>query len=64
MPVLLLKAVPSDKSLPRDLYRCPVYQTQQRGATFVFAAGLRSKVPPDKWVLAGVAMLMETSSEM
>ncbi|KAJ1618499.1 dynein heavy chain and region D6 of dynein motor-domain-containing protein [Pavlovales sp. CCMP2436] len=59
MPVLLVKAVPHDKLELRDFYQCPVYQTQQRGPTFVFTAGLRTKVPPAKWVLAGVAMLMD-----
>ncbi|KAG2947691.1 hypothetical protein PC118_g25559 [Phytophthora cactorum] len=32
---------------------------KQRGPTLVFMSPLRSKVPPAKWVLAGVAMLME-----
>ncbi|GLE01106.1 hypothetical protein PINS_up009919 [Pythium insidiosum] len=42
-----------------NVYECPVYKTQQRGPTFVFVAQLRSKHPPAKWVLAGVALLME-----
>ncbi|KAJ0389235.1 hypothetical protein ATCC90586_011039 [Pythium insidiosum] len=42
-----------------NVYECPVYKTQQRGPTFVFVAQLRSKHPAAKWVLAGVALLME-----
>ena len=40
-------------------YQCPVYMTAQRGSTFVFAAQLTTVVPAAKWVLAGVALLME-----
>lgn len=45
--------------LPGNVFECPVYRTQQRGSTLVFVSPLRTKVPPAKWVLAGVAMLME-----
>lgn len=62
MPVVLIRAAEREKSEPRDLYVCPVYQTQSRGSTFVFTAGLRTKVPPAKWVMAGVAMLMDVST--
>uniref|UniRef100_K3X576 AAA+ ATPase domain-containing protein n=1 Tax=Globisporangium ultimum (strain ATCC 200006 / CBS 805.95 / DAOM BR144) TaxID=431595 RepID=K3X576_GLOUD len=40
-------------------FECPVYKTQQRGPTYVFTAQLRTKSPPSKWILAGVALLME-----
>merc|ERR1712000_390111 len=61
MPVIMVKAVTADskRDSNRDQYECPVYKTQRRGATFVFSAGLRSKVPVSKWVLAGVGLLME-----
>mmetsp|Transcript_73791 Transcript_73791/g.123277 ORF Transcript_73791/g.123277 Transcript_73791/m.123277 type:complete len:271 (-) Transcript_73791:22-834(-) len=59
MPVLLIKAVTQDKTDVRDAYHCPVYQTEQRGPTWVFTAGLRTKSDPTKWVLAGVALLMD-----
>ncbi|RLN89500.1 hypothetical protein BBJ28_00002039 [Nothophytophthora sp. Chile5] len=42
-----------------NVFECPVYRTQQRGPTLVFVSPLRTKAPPAKWVLAGVAMLME-----
>lgn len=65
MPVLLLKAVvvtDSDRAKKkdaRDVYDCPVYMTQQRGPTLVFSAGLKTKVPPSKWILSGAAIVLE-----
>jgi dynein heavy chain len=43
----------------KDIYKCPVYKTQSRGPTYVFTAGLRTKAPPSKWVLAGLALVMD-----
>jgi len=40
-------------------YSCPVFQTTQRGPTYVFSAGLKTKYPPGKWVLGGVALIMD-----
>lgn len=62
LPLLLVKAATAGKDDARDVYQCPVYQTQDRGPTFVFNAGLKTKAPPIKWVLAGVALLMDVSS--
>jgi dynein heavy chain len=59
MPVVLIKAVPVDKSEVRDAYLCPVYKTQDRGPTYVFTAQLRSKATVSKWVMAGVGILMD-----
>lgn len=59
LPVILIRAAAQDKLDGRETYSCPVYKTQQRGPTYVFAAGLRSKAPPSKWILAGVALLMD-----
>jgi len=58
MPVILVKAQPSDKPVGADIYPCPCYKTQMRGPTYVFTAGLKSKVGSDKWIMAGVALLM------
>ena len=44
MPVINIKAVPVEKSEQKDAYLCPVYKTQTRGPTYVFTAGLRTKV--------------------
>ena len=59
MPVVLVKAATQDKMDARDIYPCPVYKTQQRGPTFVFTAGLRTKAGASKWVLAGVALILD-----
>ena len=58
LPVMLVKAAPNDKVDNKGLYVCPCYKTQDRGPTFVFAPGLKSKEPSSKWVMAGVALLM------
>jgi dynein heavy chain len=67
MPVLNLRPVVAssgdDNALGVDdgksNYECPVYATRRRGATYVFTAALRTKQPPAKWILAGVALLMD-----
>jgi dynein heavy chain len=38
---------------------CPTYKTEFRGPTFVFCAQLKTKTAPGKWVLAGVALIMD-----
>jgi len=43
------------------IYECPVYVTTMRGPTYVFTADLQEEseeVDPNKWILAGVALLM------
>ena len=40
------------------IFDCPVYITTMRGATFTFNATLKSLDPVNKWVLAGVAIMM------
>lgn len=42
---------------------CPCYKTQRRGDSYVFTAGLRTKAPPTKWVLAGVVLTMEAADD-
>lgn len=59
MPVMFLKAVPVDKQDSRSVYSCPVYKTSQRGPTYVWTFNLKTKESPSKWVLAGVALLLQ-----
>jgi len=59
MPVMLAKAVPTEKAEFKDAFMCPVYKTQARGHTFVMRANLKSKDPPDTWILAGVGCIMD-----
>ena len=68
MPIMALKAVTLEKKEAGSAYECPVYKTQLRSQTkstptggYVFAANLRSKVDPGKWIMAGVCLLMECS---
>merc|ERR1719412_2783564 len=59
MPVIHVKAVTQDKQEMRNLYECPVYNTRERGDTYIWTFNLRSKDKPSKWVLAGVALLLQ-----
>jgi hypothetical protein len=47
-----------------DTYECPVYNTSARSSTFVFLSTLKisSGNPAAKWILAGVALLMQTDT--
>jgi len=63
MPVCLCKSVVINPKKRKDnnLYQCPVYSTADRGDTFIFTAQLKtsSKNPPRKWILGGVAMILD-----
>ncbi|XP_038227659.1 dynein axonemal heavy chain 9 isoform X4 [Dermochelys coriacea] len=59
MPVIFIKAIPADKQDTRSMYPCPVYKTHQRGPTYVWTFNLKTKENPSKWVLAGVALLLQ-----
>ncbi|XP_023561192.1 dynein heavy chain 9, axonemal [Octodon degus] len=59
MPVMFIKAIPANKQDNRNVYSCPVYKTCQRGPTYVWTFNLKTKENPSKWVLAGVALLLQ-----
>ncbi|KFQ91060.1 Dynein heavy chain 9, axonemal, partial [Nipponia nippon] len=59
MPVIFIKAIPADKQDIRSMYPCPVYKTRQRGPTYVWTFNLKTRENPSKWVLAGVALLLQ-----
>jgi dynein heavy chain len=59
MPVMNVKAVTKEKADVQGIYMCPVYITEQRGPTYVFQAQLKTKSPPARWILAGVALIMD-----
>ncbi len=59
MPVITCRGVVADRSEQANMFSCPVYKTQKRGPQYVFSAKLKTKAPPQKWVLAGVALLMD-----
>lgn len=63
MPVCLCKSekIKENKKAQTQVYQCPVYRTEQRGPTYIFTAQLRTqtKFPPAKWILAGVAIVLD-----
>ncbi|XP_053528697.1 dynein axonemal heavy chain 9 isoform X1 [Artibeus jamaicensis] len=59
MPVMFIKALPAEKQDCCSVYPCPVYKTGQRGPTYVWTFNLKTKENPSKWVLAGVALLLQ-----
>jgi dynein heavy chain len=62
MPIINIKAVTKEKANVGGIYTCPVYMTEQRGATWFFNAQLKTKSSPARWVLAGVALIADVSS--
>ena len=69
MPVVYVKAVQTQASWiatevgyirpDPSIYNCPIYSTTFRGPTYIVLATLKSIEPSEKWVLAGVAMIMQ-----
>ena len=59
MPVMYVKAIPLDRMETKNIYACPVYKTRDRGPTFVWTFNLKSKEKSSKWVLGGVALLLQ-----
>lgn len=59
MPVIYIKAITQDKQDLRNMYDCPVYKTRSRGPTFVWTFNLKTKEKALKWVLAGVAIILQ-----
>jgi len=60
MPIINVKALAIDKvDVSQGIYVCPSYKTERRGNTYVFCAQLKTKYPAGKWVLSGVALIMD-----
>jgi len=59
MPVICCKAGLMSEKQEKNIYICPTYCVPTRRPYFVFAAQLRTKQIPDKWVLGGVAMILD-----
>jgi len=61
IPVVYCKALPLPPEGKEDktVYQCPAYKTEDRNATYVFTAQLKTRYPPRKWILAGVAIIMD-----
>jgi len=59
MPVVNCRAGMQVDKMEKNIYLCPTYSVPTRRPYFVFMAQLRTKHPPDKWVLAGAAMILD-----
>ncbi|KAL5017886.1 hypothetical protein ScPMuIL_003608 [Solemya velum] len=59
MPVMFIKAIPVDRQDLRNIYETPVYKTKQRGPTYVWTFNLKTKEKASKWILGGVALLLQ-----
>ena len=59
MPVMLVKSLPTAKVDNTDTFACPVYKTQERGPGYVCTFNLKTKQPARKWVIGGVALIMD-----
>ncbi|NWQ82221.1 DYH17 protein, partial [Columbina picui] len=60
MPVIFIRAIPVDRLDTKNTYECPVYKTRMRGPTYVWTFNLKTKEKAAKWVLAGVALLLQS----
>lgn len=59
MPVVYVRAITQDKQDLKNMYECPVYKTRSRGPTYVWTFNLRTRDKPNKWILAGVAIVLQ-----
>lgn len=67
LPVVICRAapVPPEGKEDKSLYICPVYKTKKRGpVTYVFDAQLKTKDPPQKWTLAGAAIILDAEDDL
>jgi dynein heavy chain len=61
LPLMHVTAVRLSERKTLGYYECPCYVTSMRGPTYVFTANLKmesEESDPNKWILAGVALLM------
>ncbi|CRG99093.1 dynein heavy chain, putative [Plasmodium relictum] len=63
MPVIHCKPIISMGKIDTDVYECPVYKTLSRGNTYVTNIKLKTKESPDKWILAGVALILDIADD-
>jgi len=59
MPVVNCKAGAAVDREEKNIFICPTYCTPTRRPYYVFPAQLRTKQPPQKWVLGGVALILD-----
>ncbi|XP_048269599.1 dynein beta chain, ciliary-like isoform X2 [Bombus terrestris] len=59
LPIMYIRAITQDKQDLKNMYECPVYKTRSRGPTYVWTFNLRTKERASKWILGGVAILLQ-----
>nr|XP_032294976.1 dynein heavy chain 9, axonemal [Drosophila virilis] len=59
MPVIFIKSIVQEKQELQRVYECPLYKTRSRGNTYVWTLNLKTRDRPAKWILAGVALLLQ-----
>ncbi|XP_037811861.1 dynein beta chain, ciliary, partial [Lucilia sericata] len=59
MPVICIKSIVQEKQDLHRIYECPLYKTRSRGNTYVWTFNLKSRERPSKWILGGVALLLQ-----
>jgi dynein heavy chain len=59
MPVMCVRGISLDRADMKGIYQAPLYITNMRGPTFVTRCQLKTKSPSARWVLAGVALIMD-----
>merc|ERR1712070_553688 len=58
VPVMHVRGLVHGSYSTEGIFECPVYTTSMRGPTYVFPATLKTAEKVNKWVLAGVCLLM------
>ncbi|XP_073968276.1 dynein axonemal heavy chain 9-like [Bombus fervidus] len=58
-PIMYIRAIKQDKQDLKNMYECPVYKTRSRSPTYVWTFNLRTKERASKWILGGVASLLQ-----
>jgi dynein heavy chain len=59
MPIINCRGILSSARETAGIFQCPLYKTQFRGPTFVFMAQLKTKASASRWILAGVALVLD-----
>ncbi|XP_039966059.1 dynein beta chain, ciliary [Bactrocera tryoni] len=59
MPVIYIKSIVQEKQESQRCYECPLYKTRLRGSTYVWTFNLKTRERPAKWILGGVALLLQ-----
>ena len=70
LPVIGIKAIPVGKNFEaspvgylrndKNCYEAPIYTTSMRGPTYITLATLKCSGDVDKWILAAVALLLQS----